>query len=218
VKLVRRTPSRPGHGPLPRLGVAGRGSPPLQVVAVAASTGGPPALSQILRALPAAWPAPLLVVQHIGTGFDVGLVRYLDDTGPLPVALAEDGAALTPGRVYVCPAEGHLGVTAAARLTVTGGPPIDGYRPSANHLFGSVAATFGRGAAGVVLTGMGRDGADGLLALRQAGGLTIAQDQATSVVYGMPRQAQVRGATDAVLPLPEIARALLLRAGTPPAP
>ena len=105
-------------------------------------------------------------------------------------------------------------MTAGGRLTVTAGEPIEGYRPSANHLLRSVAQAYGPGAAGVVLTGMGRDGADGLLALRRAGGLAIAQDQATSVVYGMPQQAAVQGVAEAVLPVEDIAAALIARAAS----
>jgi len=221
VKLVRRSRPRPADGPPaappgPAPLPVARPTGPLQVVALAASTGGPPALAQILRMLPAAWSVPVLVVQHIGAGFDVGLARYLDDCCALPVVLAQDGQALRGGRVHVSPADRHLGVAGGPRLTVTAGGPIDGYRPSANHLFRTVAAVFGPGAAGVVLTGMGRDGADGLLALRRAGGLAIAQDEATSTVYGMPRQAVLRGATDAVLPVEDIARALVARVPTGP--
>ena len=221
VKLVRRSRPRPADGPPaappgPAPLPVARPTGPLQVVALAAPTGGPPALAQILRMLPAAWSVPVLVVQHIGAGFDVGLARYLDDCCALPVVLAQDGQALRGGRVHVSPADRHLGVAGGPRLTVTAGGPIDGYRPSANHLFRTVAAVFGPGAAGVVLTGMGRDGADGLLALRRAGGLAIAQDEATSTVYGMPRQAVLRGATDAVLPVEDIARALVARVPTGP--
>ena len=213
VKLVRRSRPRAIVGSPPTPAPADRPSPPLQVVAIAASTGGPPAVAQILRTLPAGWSVPVLVVQHIGAGFDVGLVRYLDEACLLPVVLAEDGRALGGGYVHVSPADRHLGATAGQKLTVAAGDPIDGYRPSANHLFRSVAAVYGPGAAGIVLTGMGRDGAEGLLALRQAGGLAMAQDQTTSIVYGMPRQALLRGATDKVLPIGEIARVLLARAG-----
>jgi two-component system chemotaxis response regulator CheB len=209
VKLVRRSLSRAPDGPPPP--PSGRQTDPVRIVAIAASTGGPPAVAEVLRGLPGDWSVPVLVVQHIGAGFDVGLVRYLDDACQLPVALAEDGRELPRGGVFVSPAEAHLGVSAGHRLTVTAAEPIDGYRPSANHLFRSVAAAFGPRAAGVVLTGMGRDGADGLLALRRAGGFTVAQDQATSIVYGMPRQALLRGATDEVLPVGHIARALLAR-------
>jgi two-component system, chemotaxis family, protein-glutamate methylesterase/glutaminase len=213
VKLVRRSTRGGGDGQgSPEALTADPPTEPLSIVALAASTGGPPAVAWVLRALPADWAVPVLVVQHIGAGFDAGLVRYLDECCPLPVTLAEDGRELTGGAVHVSPAEAHLGVTTGPRLTVTDGEPIDGYRPSANHLFQSVAAAFGPGAAGVVLTGMGRDGADGLFALRQAGGLAIAQDQMTSTVYGMPRQALLRGATDAVLALEDIAHALITRA------
>jgi two-component system, chemotaxis family, protein-glutamate methylesterase/glutaminase len=215
IRLVRRSPARPVDGSPPVPAPAGRGGERLRVVAIAASTGGPPAVAQILRMLPAGWSVPVLVVQHIGTGFDVGLVRYLDESCRFPVALAEDGCSLLSGRVHVSPADRHLGVTAGPRLTVTAGEPIEGYRPSANHLFRSVADVFGAAAAGVVLTGMGRDGADGLLALRRAGGLAIAQDQATSIVYGMPRQALLQGAAEEVLPIEDIARALVARVGAP---
>jgi two-component system chemotaxis response regulator CheB len=211
VKLVRRSPSpAPDRPPLPAA-PSGHQTDVVRIVAIAASTGGPPAVAEVLRGLPGDWPVPVLVVQHIGAGFDVGLVRYLDDACQLPVALAEDGRELSRGGVFVSPAEAHLGVSAGHRLTVTAGEPVDGYRPSANQLFRSVAAAFGARAAGVVLTGMGRDGADGLLALRRAGGFAVAQDQATSIVYGMPRQALLRGATDEVLPVGHIARALLAR-------
>jgi two-component system chemotaxis response regulator CheB len=212
VKLVRRSPTRPLDGSPAPVSLPGGRLEPLWLVAIAASTGGPPAVAQILRSLPADWPVPVLVVQHIGAGFDVGLARYLDESCLLPVALAEDGLVVRGGGVYVSPAEQHLGVTAAHRLTVTAGDPEDGYRPSANHLFQSVADAFGARAAGVVLTGMGRDGAEGLLALRKAGGFTLAQDQTTSIVYGMPRQALLRGATDQVLPLEDIAGVLVARA------
>jgi two-component system chemotaxis response regulator CheB len=208
VKLVRRKPPRPVDG----LPAAVHHTGPLRMVAIAASTGGPPAVAHILRALPVDWSVPVLVVQHIGVGFDVGLVRYLDDSCLLPVSLAAHGQEARGGGVFVSPAEAHLGVTTGSRLTVTPGEPIDGYRPSANHLFRSVADAFGSGAAGVVLTGMGRDGADGLLALRRAGGFTVAQDHATSIVYGMPRQALLRGAVDEVLPVENIAGVLVTRA------
>jgi two-component system, chemotaxis family, protein-glutamate methylesterase/glutaminase len=210
VKLVRRTPRRAGGGPVAPP-AADPALPPLEVVAIAASTGGPPAVAAVLRGLPAGWPVPVLVLQHIGAGFDSGLVRYLEECSPLPVALAENRRALDGAGVHVCPAERHLAITAGKRLRVAEGGPIEGYQPSGNHLFRTVADVFGPGAAGVVLTGMGRDGAEGLLALRRAGGLTIAQDQATSIVYGMPRQAVLRGAAEAVLPVEAIGRALVAR-------
>jgi two-component system, chemotaxis family, protein-glutamate methylesterase/glutaminase len=222
VKLVRRSrsgtadgspPARPGPGPAP----VSRPTAPLGVVAIAASTGGPPAVAQVLRMLPAGWSVPVLVVQHIGPGFELGLARYLDECCALPVVVAQDGQALQGGRVHISPADRHLGVAAGPLVAVTAGGPIDGYRPSANHLFRTVATLYGPAAAGIVLTGMGRDGADGLLALRRAGGLAVAQDEATSIVYGMPRQAVLRGAADAVLPIEEIARALVARLTAGPA-
>ena len=212
VKLVRRNARRPAAAaPAPPPPPPEHGDAPLEAVAIAASTGGPPAVATVLRALPAGWAVPVLVVQHIGAGFDTGLVRYLADCTPLPVFLAEDRRPLAGGGVHVCPAERHLAVSAGRRLRVTAAEPIEGYRPSANHLFRTVAGVYGAGAAAVVLTGMGRDGAEGLLAVRRAGGLAIAQDQATSIVYGMPRQAVLRGAAEAVLPLEAIGPALVAR-------
>jgi len=211
VKLVRRRGRRTGGGKADAFAASEPAAAPLEVVAIAASTGGPPAVGAVLRALPAGWPVPVLVVQHIGAGFDIGLVRYLEDCSPVPVSLAEDRRSLAGGGVHVCPAERHLGVTAGKQLRVRAGEPIEGYRPSGNHLFRTVADVYGPGAAGVVLTGMGRDGAEGLVTLRRAGGLTIAQDQATSVVYGMPRQAVLRGAAEMVLPVEEIGGAVVAR-------
>lgn len=212
VKLVRRNAARSERTgpavPVPTDRAAG----PLRMVAIAASTGGPPALARILQGLPDDWAVPVLIVQHIGTGFDAGLVRYLGESCALAVFLATHGSTVQDGGVYVSPADRHLGVTAEPRLTVTAGEPVDGYRPSANHLFKTVTAAFGPRAAGVVLTGMGRDGADGLLEMRRAGGFTVVQDQATSTVYGMPRQALMRGAADQVLPVEDIARTLVARA------
>jgi two-component system chemotaxis response regulator CheB len=215
LKLVRRNAARPDRTAPTAPVLTDRVADPLRMVAIAASTGGPPALARILQGLPAGWAVPVLIVQHIGTGFDAGLVRYLDESCPLAVSLAVHGRDVQDGGVYVSPADRHLGVTAEPRLTVTVGEPVDGYRPSANHLFRAVTAAFGRRAAGVVLTGMGRDGADGLLEMRRAGGFTVAQDQATSTVYGMPRQALMRGAADQVLPVEDIASTLVARAAVP---
>lgn len=214
VKLVRRSARRSRGVPPPGLLPARAPDEVLRIAAIVASTGGPPAVAEVLRCLPVDWPVPVLVVQHIGVGFDVGLVRYLGECAAVPVCLAGDGDEVKPGVVYVSPADRHMGVTAGGRLTITAGNPLDGYRPSGNHLLRSVAQAYGPAAAGVVLTGMGRDGADGLLALRRSGGLAIAQDEASSVVYGMPRHAVLQGAAEIVLPVEDIAAALIARAAT----
>ncbi|BDG06086.1 chemotaxis-specific protein-glutamate methyltransferase CheB [Anaeromyxobacter oryzae] len=181
--------------PAPRSGPRGR------VVAIAASTGGPAALQRVLARLPAAFPAPILVVQHIALGFAEGFARWLASAGPLPVRVATDGQPLAAGTVYVAPDDRHLGVSSdGARIALSDAPPVSGFRPSGTHLFKSVAAAFGVGSVGVILSGMGRDGVEGLRLLRTAGGRIVAQDEASSAVHGMPGAAVEAGLADAVLP------------------
>jgi two-component system, chemotaxis family, protein-glutamate methylesterase/glutaminase len=175
-----------------------------ELVAVGASTGGPAALATILRGLPAGVPVPIVVVQHIGPGFDAALAAWLDETTSLPVRLAVDGQPLAPGEVLVAPAGTHLRV-AGARVELSAGPPVGGHRPSATELFASVAQGLGPRGLGVILTGMGSDGAAGLLELRRAGGRTLAQDEASCVVAGMPAAAAAAGAVDEVVPLDRLA-------------
>ncbi len=176
-------PARPS--PLPRARTGAR----VTAVGVVASTGGPAALAALLGALPAELGAAILVVQHLPLGFAERLARWLDGVSPLAVSIARDGDALTPGRVLIAGDDRHLTIGAGRRVRTIAGPPVDGHRPSGTSLLSSLAAELGERAAGVVLTGMGKDGADGLLALRRAGGRTAAQDEASSVVYGMPRAA-----------------------------
>jgi two-component system chemotaxis response regulator CheB len=205
IKLVRRTrPARVSRAPR-ACGPAGRRA---EVVAVASSTGGPAALATILGSLPADTPVPILVVQHITVGFHQGLADWLDRVSPLAVCLARDGQPLRGGQVLIAPPDAHLGVTTSATAALTHGPSIGGHRPSATHLFRTVAAAFGDGALGVVLTGMGDDGVEGLRALKAAMGLVFAQDETTSVVFGMPREAIARGVVDHVLPLDQMAGAI----------
>jgi two-component system chemotaxis response regulator CheB len=181
----------------------------IQVVLIGASTGGPPALATILADLPVDFPVPILVVQHMADGFVEGLASWLDSLSPLPVVMAQDGVRLLPGTVYLAPA----GVNTVLRpgLRVQTRPPgLTQYHvPGVDAAFVSAAATCAAGALGVLLTGMGRDGADGLLTMRSAGALTIGQDEPTSVVWGMPAAAQALGAVAVELPLSEIAAAIL---------
>jgi two-component system, chemotaxis family, protein-glutamate methylesterase/glutaminase len=182
-----------------------------RIIAVAASTGGPAALATLLAALGAdPPPVPIVVVQHIVAGFDQGLASWLDEVSPLPVDLATDGHLLRPGEVVLAPAHLHLGVTATGRAGLSPAPPIGPHRPSATYLFRSVARAYADGAVGVVLTGMGDDGAAGLRSVKDAGGLVLAQDESTSVVYGMPAAAVAAGAVDHTLPLDQIPAALTL--------
>jgi two-component system chemotaxis response regulator CheB len=212
VKLVRRRGSCrcPGHAPpsMAPAAHAGNGRRQVRVAAIAASTGGPAALATILAALPRTAPVPILVVQHIAAGFHQGLVDWLDEVSPLTVRLASHGQPMRPGQVLVAPSELHLGVTATGRVALSAAPPVGQHRPSATHLFRSVAEAYRADAVGVVLTGMGDDGAAGLRLLKDAGGLVLAQDEATSVVYGMPREAYAIGAVDHLVPLEGMAAAL----------
>lgn len=161
------------------------------VVAIAISTGGPPLLEEILRALPSDWAAGLLIVQHLSPGFGSHLVDWLGKTAGIPVRLATSESRVERGVAFIAPADQHLSVRMGGRLSVDAtGERVCGHRPSGTVLLQSVARTYGSRAAGLVLTGMGRDGADGLLSLRRAGGITAAQDPATSVVDGMPRSAR----------------------------
>jgi two-component system chemotaxis response regulator CheB len=177
------------------------------VVALAASTGGPAALAQVLPDLDGL-EAPVLVVQHLHPEFVAGFVAWMSRVSALPVVLARHGERLRPGRVYIGPGNVHLRLRANERIELSESP-LTVHRPSADELFHSVATHAGPRGIGVVLTGMGDDGARGLLAMKQRGGLTLAQDEATSVVYGMPQAACRLGAARRVLPLTDIAGAIL---------
>lgn len=185
-----------------------------EVVGVAASTGGPAALARILAPLPGEYGLPILVVQHIAAGFEEGLVRWLAGETKLRVSLAEDGAPLEPGVVLVARNGRHL-AAAAGRVRLDDGPPVRGFRPSGTVLFRALAAEYGAGAAGLVLTGMGDDGAAGLRAVKDAGGYTAAQGKSSAVVHGMPGAALESGAARFSLELEEVPDVLLALAATP---
>ena len=181
-----------------------------RIVVVAASTGGPSALKALLAGLPGSLPAAVVVVQHIDASFHDGLVRWLDEETPLTVVTPIDGQDLHMGSVYLAPQRRYCEVTERRRLALVTEPFGAGQHcPSGDRLFESAARAYGGKAVGVVLTGMGDDGARGLLALQRAGAPTIAQDEATSVIYGMPRAAAELGAADRVLPLERIAPAIV---------
>jgi two-component system chemotaxis response regulator CheB len=171
-------------------------------VAIGASTGGPPALGTVLEALPADFPMPVLVVQHIAAGFLQGLVQWLGGRVSLPVRVAEQGLRASAG-IWLAPDDAHLLLESSMRFALDPDTVSGSHRPSVDMLFESVAASVGDEAVGVVMTGMGRDGAAGTEAIRSAGGFVIAQDEASSAVYGMPRAATEAGA-DLALPLEEI--------------
>jgi two-component system chemotaxis response regulator CheB len=177
-----------------------------RVVAMAASTGGPSALATVLAGL-AGTAAPVLVVQHLHRDFTAGLIDWMARVSALPVELAENGRVPRPGRVYVAPGGVHLRLGADNRLTLSA-DPVTVHRPSADELFRSVAENAGRGAIGVLLTGMGDDGAKGLLAIKNRGGTTFAQDEASSAVFGMPAAARRLGAVTDLLAPEALARAI----------
>lgn len=181
---------------------------PARAVAIAASTGGPMAVAHVLSRLEGV-AAPVLVVQHLHPEFVDGFAAWLGNATALSVKVARHGDRLRPGAVYVAPGDMHMRVGSAGAVVLDPNPADAVHRPSADELFRSVAAHVGAGAVGVLLTGMGADGAAGLLAIREAGGMTIAQDEATSVVYGMPQAAAKLGAARRILPLDAIGDAIV---------
>ncbi|HAS87860.1 MAG TPA: chemotaxis response regulator protein-glutamate methylesterase [Desulfovibrio sp.] len=175
-----------------------------KVVCVGASTGGPQAIKEILMTLPKEFPAPVLVVQHMSEGFTKGMVSWLKNNTGHDIRIASQNDKLIPGVVYFAPEGIHMEASANKRIVLTDAPKVNGIKPSASILFNSVACNIGSSAVGVLLTGMGRDGADGLLEIRRNGGYTIAQDKESSIVFGMPGEAVKIGAAKSVLPLDNI--------------
>lgn len=206
IKVVRRLARRPRE--IATSDPARAPAHSFRVVAVGASTGGPSALRTIIGALSSDFPSPIVIVQHIAAGFVDGFVSWLAEASALPVRLATQGMKLENGYIYIAPDGAHLGVDADERVVLA---PLardaakTGLCPSVAHLFDSVARIYGSRAVAILLSGMGRDGADGLLALRRAGALTIAQDKESSVVHGMPGEAIALGAAAQILPPPAIA-------------
>ncbi|MCL6639030.1 MAG: chemotaxis response regulator protein-glutamate methylesterase [Firmicutes bacterium] len=210
----------PSHGPEPPQRV-----PPemkkrnIDIVVIGCSTGGPAALQQVIPALPAGFPVPVVVVQHIPPGFSKHLAEHLDRKSPLKVVHAEHGTRLEPGCVLVAPAGFDLefkrgnGYATVSLLQGSGPPPPGGFRPSVDGVMTSAARLFGERVLGVLMTGMGRDGAKGMKEIVNRNGCTIAEDESTCVVFGMPRAAIESGAADFTLPLPRIAQGVMTLVG-----
>lgn len=205
VKLITRFP-KPGAEARTEALALTRPEVP-SVLGIAASTGGPAALVKIAAAIPADFPLPIVVVQHIADGFEHGLVRWLASQSALQVKLAEHGEKLAAGTMYIAPTGKHLMVS-LGRVRLDDGPAVRNLKPSATVMFASLAREFGGRAAGAILTGMGEDGVAGLKLVRQQGGLTFAQGEQSCVVYGMPKAAVLAGAAEHSLELDALTSAL----------
>ncbi|PZD70532.1 Chemotaxis response regulator protein-glutamate methylesterase [Acaryochloris thomasi RCC1774] len=198
------------HRPSPRLCADAP-----QILAIGASTGGPQAIHQILSRLPADFPLPILCAQHISAGFLPGLISWQASMCPLHVKVAEAGEVPVPGTVYFAPDHYHLTLDDQGRCHYSAAPAVDRHCPSITVMFQAVAQHYGAGVLGVLLTGMGQDGAVGLQKIAQSGGSTIAQDETTSIVFGMPKVAIELGAAQTVLPVEQIASSILQQLSLP---
>jgi two-component system chemotaxis response regulator CheB len=221
IKVVHRWPrsrygascaSSDAHTPAPQrpTAEANAGMPAkVRIIGIGASTGGPPVLKTIIDELPGDFPVPLLVVQHIAKGFLGGLIEWLNGSEAERVHIAAHGTFPLPGHAYFAPDDHQMALGADGRIALSQAEPVNGLRPSVSSLFRSLAEFFGPAAVGVLLTGMGRDGACELKSMRDRGAATIVQDRRTSVVHGMPGEAIALGAAGFVLPCDRIAAALI---------
>jgi two-component system, chemotaxis family, protein-glutamate methylesterase/glutaminase len=193
-----------------------------KIIIIGASTGGPQALYEMFTQLPSDFPIPIICVQHICVGFLQGLIDWLANSCSLQIQIARLGDTPKSGFIYFPPEQKHLELDVRGRFIFSDTPPLAGHRPSITVTFMSVAKVYKKATTGVLLTGMGRDGADGMQMIAEAGGFTIAQDEATSVVFGMPKEAIKLGAAKQILPIQAIAPTLLslsqLRSFQPPVP
>ncbi len=180
-----------------------------EAILIGASTGGPLPIRTILSALPPEFPASVLIVQHIAAGFGVGFAEWLADATRLPVHVAAEGELVAPGHVYVAPDQAHMGVREGPRIRLSHGEPENGLRPSVSHLFRSAARVYGEKAVGILLSGMGKDGAEELKALRDLGAVTFAQDRESCVIFGMPGEAVKLGGAQYTMPPEAIAAAVV---------
>jgi two-component system chemotaxis response regulator CheB len=202
---IARSQSGGAHFSAPGVSVSER---MLRIVVGGASTGGPVAVRTFLSELPREFPLPILLVQHMSPGFTQGFVEWLKGSSSLPVELAAQGVRISSGRVYVAPEGRHTEVLSGGVVHLTDAPPEHGVRPSASRLFRSALECFGSAVAGVLFSGMGYDGAEELQRLRKSGGLTFAQDEESSVAWGMPGAAVRDGGAEYVLPPHRIAQVL----------
>lgn len=209
VKVLRRNTAAKSPAPFAASRISARPQAPLRIVVIGASTGGPQALREILSGLPSTFPLPVVCIQHIGSSFLSGMLAWLDEACQLKVRMARQGETPQSGMIYFAPEDAHLEFDSSGRFVLSTAPLFDGHRPSITLAMRAVARCFGAGAVGVLLTGMGRDGADGMANIAAAGGITIAQDEASCVVYGMPKEAVALGGVRYILPVGQIAPELV---------
>jgi len=215
----RQIPALDAEPPKPAKRKSGVLIPPNRIIAIGISTGGPNALQYLLAQIPADLPVSFVVVQHMPEGFTDMFARRLDECCALDVQEAKSGDLLIAGRVLICPGNRHMMVRRMPRgemAVLSDTPPINGHRPSVDVLFHSVAQEFALTAVGILMTGMGEDGAEGLGAIKAAGGMTIAQSEDTCVVSGMPRAAILKGYANKILPLEQLASFLVSQYGNQP--
>lgn len=208
VKVVRRRVFRPIPEAVPPLPLRPKIEGEIELVAIGASTGGPLALQILLSKLSKNFPVPIVIVQHMATGFLQAFVEWLAQTTGFPTRLAHQGEPLLPGQAYVAPEGHHMKIEAGGKIALLNSEAVNGHLPSVSTLFRSVADHYGNKAAGLLLTGMGKDGAEELKLMKEKGALTLVQDKESSVVFGMPGEAVNLGAATAVLPPEKMAAVL----------
>lgn len=208
-KVTYRFPMEERTEISPPIGSGRRKTPSPKIIAMVASTGGPQALLEILKPLPESFPCGIVIVQHIATGFLSGLVHWLDKECRIKIKIAEDSEAIRPGVAYIAPENLQMRVREGGRIKLSNETAENGHMPSGDVLLESVAKIYGRESIGIILTGMGRDGVIGLKAIKQNRGKTMAQDEKSCVVFGMPHAAIELGVVDQVLPLKRISEELL---------
>jgi two-component system chemotaxis response regulator CheB len=201
VKVVKRWPQprKAPAAPVPAAMISAEAPEQPQAVAIGASTGGPVVIQSILAGLSRTFPLPVLIVQHMAPGFTPGFAEWLALSSALPVHIARQGECLLSGHAYIAPDGSHLLIEPGGRIALSAAPPENGLRPAVGALFRSVADVYGKSVIGILLTGMGKDGVQELLLMKQKGAITIAQDQASSVIFGMPGEAVSIGAATYVL-------------------
>ncbi|MFZ5471338.1 MAG: chemotaxis-specific protein-glutamate methyltransferase CheB [Myxococcota bacterium] len=205
----KKVPPKPAPAVSTAADVAAFSTSPIGLVAIASSTGGPQVVHKLFSELPGDFPAPIVMVQHINAAFAESLAGWLAASSKLKIRVAKDGDAMLPGEVLIAPPNAHMCILSRGRIALRPGEPREGHIPSASTLLESAARVYGRRTVGMILTGMGSDGAEGMLAIKNAGGKTIAQSQESCVVFGMPGAAIAKKAVDSIVHADELSAELL---------